>query len=258
MRKLKAVAVLAVIAMLATVMLAVGASASDKINYNDPEYWETQTEHPSTCYKHEGSSVHGVDNGDGSVTLNPYGDDWPGDHYELLIVKSGSVDNGFGPGNAKYDHPSAGVAYFGPLNAGGEQGAVSHWIVCKGETPSDTTTTSTPTTTSTTEQSTTTTTEQTTTTTSTPTTTTEPSTTTTVQETTTSSSTTTTEQSTTTTTSDSTTTTDPGSTTSTVPPTTTTTPPELPKTGAPLEVLALIGGLLLTLGSGVVFATRRH
>jgi hypothetical protein len=48
----------------------------------------------------------------------------------VLIVKSGSVDSGFGPGNAVYEDPTAGVNYYGPLNDGGQQGTVSHWTVC--------------------------------------------------------------------------------------------------------------------------------
>jgi ribosomal protein L31 len=129
-----------------TGILATASAAP--VNYNDPAYWEgyfeNLTGHEAACYTHEGDSNHGVDNGDGSVTLYPFNQAWPGDHWEGLVVKSGSVDNGYGPGNAAYLHPEAGVPYFGPLNAGGEQGEVSHWIACKGTTPDTPTTTSLP------------------------------------------------------------------------------------------------------------------
>lgn len=127
------------LALVAGAMLAMLGTASINAtsNTNDPDYWEDRTDHPAVCYKHEGSHSHGTDNGDGSVTLNPYGADWTGDHWELLVVKSGSVEGG----NAVHPHPTAGVAYFGPLNDAGQQGVVSHWIVCKGTTPETTTTT---------------------------------------------------------------------------------------------------------------------
>lgn len=83
------------------------------------------------------------------------------------------------------------------------------------------------------------------------TTTTEPTTTT----TTTSPTTTTTEGTTTTT--DATTTSTTEAATTTVTPTTTTTPPELPKTGAPLGVLAAVGLALATLGYLTVRATAK-
>lgn len=138
-----------IMAVIAPALILSPASAASGPNYNDPAYWETQFEHPAVCYKHEvgETTSHGVDNGDGSVTLNPWDPSWPGDHPEALIVKSGSVDSGDGPGNAVYHHPIPGVPYFGPLNAAGEQGAVSHWIFCKGTTPDTTTTTLPPTTT---------------------------------------------------------------------------------------------------------------
>ena len=47
----------------------------------------------------------------------------------LKIVKGGNVSNNV------ITHPQAGVAYASPVNAGGKQASVSHWIVCKGTTP---------------------------------------------------------------------------------------------------------------------------
>jgi hypothetical protein len=132
---------------LLTVQVLVLASSAEAANPNDPEYWEGQFPDAIACYKHDGSQLitqHGWITDDGkSVTLRTFREAWPGDHYEVLVVKSGSVDNGWGPGNAVYVHPNALVAYFGPLNASGEQGEVSHWIVCKGEDEVVTTTTTT-------------------------------------------------------------------------------------------------------------------
>jgi len=106
-------------------------------NTNNPAYWEAlYTSHQASCYTHTGNSDHGVLTGDGNgVILNTFNQSWPGDHWEVLIVKGGSVDYGDGPGNKVYPHPSAGTAYYAPLNNGGQQAAVSHWIVCKGTTP---------------------------------------------------------------------------------------------------------------------------
>lgn len=131
----------ATIAVLGATVIA-QATAAEPVpdsNPNDAAYWALRTEHPAVCYKHDPpteANPHGRLSDDGtSVILNPYQPSWPGDHWELLVVKSGSVDSGNGPGNAVYHHPVAGVAYAGPLNGGGEQGVVSHWIVCKGTTP---------------------------------------------------------------------------------------------------------------------------
>lgn len=126
----------------AHVATASGSPADN--NPNHPSYWEKRTEHPATCYEHNPPgerNAHGklVDDGK-AVKLNAYDEDWPGDHWELLVVKSGSRDIGYGIGNAVYAHPVAGTAYYGPTTAGGQQGAVSHWIVCKGTTPASVTT----------------------------------------------------------------------------------------------------------------------
>lgn len=118
-----------------------GASATDLVGTvgelvewtpetNKPSYWEGLTEHPSECYSHEGDSSHGSITDDAkTVTLNEYDESWPGDHWELLVVKGGSDWNNV------IVHPEAGVAYASPTNSGGKQSAVSHWIVCKGTAP---------------------------------------------------------------------------------------------------------------------------
>lgn len=126
----------------AHIATASGSPADD--NPNHPAYWEKRTEHPATCYAYNPpgtSNAHGklVDDGK-AVELYAFDQDWPGDHWELLVVKSGSRDIGYGDGNAVYPHPVAGTAYYGPTNSGGQQGAVSHWIVCKGTSPTPATT----------------------------------------------------------------------------------------------------------------------
>jgi LPXTG-motif cell wall-anchored protein len=123
----------------ASVALLTQASPASAADANDPSYWagvvEAETGHEAVCYKHDppGSATpHGSLTQDGTgVVLAEFGADWPGDHWELLVVKSGSAGEN-GDGNAVYIHPQAGVAYYGPLNGGEQQGAVSHWIVCKG------------------------------------------------------------------------------------------------------------------------------
>ncbi|QIG38592.1 hypothetical protein G5T42_03070 [Microbacterium sp. 4R-513] len=98
---------------------------------NHPEYWEAlYAAHNATCYSSEGDTSHGSITDDGkTVTLNAFDQSWPGDHWELLVVKGGSDWNNV------IVHPVAGVAYASPENNGGQQSAVSHWIVCKGTTP---------------------------------------------------------------------------------------------------------------------------
>jgi LPXTG-motif cell wall-anchored protein len=102
------------------------------------------TDHPTQCFKHEGgdlTNAHGSvltdSNGVTYVKLNPYNQAWFGDHWHSLRVKGGT-------GSLTYDHPSAGIAYYAPINpANGKPFDVSHWEVCKGETPVTTTTTTT-------------------------------------------------------------------------------------------------------------------
>ncbi|MGX5772943.1 hypothetical protein ACWKWN_19570 [Microbacterium trichothecenolyticum] len=100
---------------------------------NDAGYWENQTEHESKCYKVDApeSSSHGTISADKkTITLKPYEEDWWGDHWELLVIKAGNTNN-------VINHPEAGVAYASPENGGGNQADVSHWIVCKGEYPTE-------------------------------------------------------------------------------------------------------------------------
>ncbi|WP_194409412.1 hypothetical protein [Microbacterium cremeum] len=98
---------------------------------NQESYWETRyADHQAECYKVDGarSSSHGTISADKkTITLVPFQDAWPGDHWEALIIKAGNTNN-------VIRHPEAGVAYASPSN-GNNQADVSHWIVCKGTTP---------------------------------------------------------------------------------------------------------------------------
>lgn len=127
--------VLALTLLQATFFAAV--AAADVNNANHPDYWEALYPDAVECYYHTGDSAHGSivtdDAGDEAVQLNVFQDAWPGDHWEVLIVKGGAEDVGDGRGNAVYDHPAAGTSYYPPLNGGEQQPDVSHWIVCKGE-----------------------------------------------------------------------------------------------------------------------------
>ena len=109
---------------------AVGAMEPATAEANSLKYWEKRyAEHGAVCYNSERSSSHGeLTDGNKTVTLYPYQDSWPGDHWEVLVVKAGNTNN-------VIHHPVAGVAYASPLNEGGKQAEVSHWIVCKGTTP---------------------------------------------------------------------------------------------------------------------------
>lgn len=99
---------------------------------NNPGYWEDL--YPGTdCYNHdfrEGDNAHGsLTDGGKTVTLNEFDDSWPGDHWALLVIKAGNTNN-------VVENPKAGVAYASPLTPNGKnQATVSHWIVCKGTTP---------------------------------------------------------------------------------------------------------------------------
>lgn len=135
----------------------VGRANASGTNTNDPSYWQDKGAHPAVCYKYGNeSSAHGsVTNGGKAVTLNVFNPDWLGDHWEILVVDGGSNET-------VIHHPSPGTAYFPPLNNGGQQPNISHWIVCKGTETVVTTTTEAETTT--TEAETTTTVDETTTT----------------------------------------------------------------------------------------------
>ncbi len=82
------------------------------------------------CFKHEGQgqTVHGTATAK-TVVLAPFGDDWYGTAYALLVVKAGT-------GNLVTYQPTAGTVYLTP-----EGKDISHWIVCKGEFPPPTSTT---------------------------------------------------------------------------------------------------------------------
>lgn len=81
---------------------------------NQASFWNNKGAHTAQCFKHEANShgnssnAHGSSNGS-TVTLNTFDQSWPGDHWELLVVKAG-------PGRNVYQHPSAGVAYSAPDN----------------------------------------------------------------------------------------------------------------------------------------------
>lgn len=101
---------------------------------NHPGNWNNQFDHPAQCYKHEGNSAHGsFSRSDKFFTLAAFNQAWPGDHWEALIIKAGTV-------NDVFVHPTAGVLYSAVSGKG-----ISHVIVCKGTTP-DPTPTPTPTT----------------------------------------------------------------------------------------------------------------
>jgi LPXTG-motif cell wall-anchored protein len=255
--------------------LTLGASAvraTDNNNPNDAPYWQSRTEHQSQCFKHtpqDSPNAHGsITNGNKAVTLNPFNQAWFGDHWELLVVNGGN-------GNTVVSHPAAGVAYYPPLNNGGQHPNISHWIVCKGVTPTPTTTTVVVTTTTeaptTTTEAPTTTTEQPTTTTEAPTTTVEVTTTvpedttpdTTVPETTVPE-TTVPQTTVVVTTVPETTTTQPVTTTIVLPTTTQPTPTtvieqpqELPATGNDHALELVIAGMLVIVGFGAAIGARR-
>ena len=99
---------------------------------NAPGYWEKRfAEFDATCYSHQGNrgSDHGsIADNKKTVTLKTFNQDWPGDHWVVLVVKAGNTNN-------VIVNPEPNVAYASPLNSGGKQADVSHWIVCKGTTP---------------------------------------------------------------------------------------------------------------------------
>ena len=141
-----------VVAVLSMLVLALGGSAPAEAasdNPNDPAYWLALYPNAIACYKHTPgvATAHGRITTDGTqVRLAEFQPDWLGNRWEVLVVKGGSVDIGFGPGNAVYELPLSGVGYGAPANAGGNAPAVSHWIVCKGAGPDTSTTTAPPTT----------------------------------------------------------------------------------------------------------------
>lgn len=131
--------VLAVIIALLALALAGGSSfAAAEGNPNSTGYWLDQYPDAVACYKYDGASIpnaHGrITQGGKAVRLNAFQPDWPGDHWEVLVVKGGNGAGNTGlDGNNVYEHPQAGLDYYPPLNDGGQQPFVSHYIVCKGE-----------------------------------------------------------------------------------------------------------------------------
>jgi LPXTG-motif cell wall-anchored protein len=124
------VAALAAVLAIAGLAQATPVFADNAGNPNDAAYWEAQLGDGATCVKHNPKDVTSdgkITDGGKSVTLNP-------GNWALLVVNSGAAgpDNN---GNLVYHNPAAGTAYFGPLNNGGQQGNVSHWIVCGTTTP---------------------------------------------------------------------------------------------------------------------------
>jgi hypothetical protein len=100
---------------------------------NGVAYWEQEyAEFDAECYKHEGNDMnnsHGkLTDGGLTVTLNEYDDSWWGNQWVVLVVKAGNLNN-------VIENPVAGKAYASPVNNGGQQAEVSHWIVCKGDVP---------------------------------------------------------------------------------------------------------------------------
>ncbi|RZS56282.1 hypothetical protein EV141_1739 [Microcella putealis] len=126
--------ILAVVTTLALALgMSVGGAATAFANpnngseMNQASYWKNLYPHAVECYKHTASGgEHGGLSG-GGVKLNTFKQSWPGDRWEVLIVKGGNGDNF---GNAVYEFPTAGTVYKTPTGQ-----AVSHWIVCKGSTP---------------------------------------------------------------------------------------------------------------------------
>ncbi len=116
---------------------ASGGGGNTVTNPNHVDYWENLYPNAVECYKHTTSGgAHGTVTNQ-AVVLGAYGADWPGDRWEVLIVKGGST-GGDGNGNAVYELPQAGLAgtYTAPINPNNNTPHdVSHWIVCKGDTP---------------------------------------------------------------------------------------------------------------------------
>ena len=104
-------------------------------NTNEITYWETQYPSGTTCFKDTDAAPYGAVTDSGMTVTLAGSYDWV-----ALIVKGGAVDYGDGPGNKVYSSPSSGTPYSPPLNNGGQQAAVSHWIVCINTTPPPVTT----------------------------------------------------------------------------------------------------------------------
>lgn len=108
---------------------------------NNPASWVTHLKNDkgvdAQCYKHEAdhdgdsNTEHGRSDED-RVRLVTFNQSWYGDHWALLVIKAGTE-------NRVIYNPQAGVWYSSPQNKD-----VSHWIVCKGVTPTPPPTTTVP------------------------------------------------------------------------------------------------------------------
>ena len=118
-----------VVMALAVAMLPMTALANAD-NPNHPDYWKARYPNAIECYKHDGNSSHGKITKNGTaVRLYEFQSGWPGDRWEVLVVKGGQN------GREVYELPKAGVDYHPPKNDNGKYPEVSHWIICKGKTP---------------------------------------------------------------------------------------------------------------------------
>lgn len=133
--RLREIAIGVAVAALTLVGIApAGATPAD--NTNSPEYWQIKVSNdlggaPVTCWKDQKGSV----TADGkNVVLNAFDGSGSDTGYVALIVKGGSEGED-GAGNKVYMFPNAGTAYGTPLNGGGQQAGVSHYIVCAGSLP---------------------------------------------------------------------------------------------------------------------------
>jgi hypothetical protein len=95
---------------------------------NNPSYWESEGIECANYGSEQSTTDGAITDGGKTVTLNSIAPDV----WVSLIVKGGSVSNNV------IANPEVGVAYASPLNTGGQQSNVSHWIACW-STPPDTT-----------------------------------------------------------------------------------------------------------------------
>ncbi|MFW7413880.1 hypothetical protein [Demequina sp. SO4-18] len=119
-------AALALVGWAVPAAVATGGSSDNK---NTADYWLNQYDNAVACYYSEGNSGHGevTDDAEGNegVKLKEFNQSWPGDRWEVLIVKGGN-------GREVYELPNANEVYHAPVNSSGKPADVSHWIVCKG------------------------------------------------------------------------------------------------------------------------------
>jgi hypothetical protein len=132
-RKFSAIAAV-VVGLLLVSASAVTAAVPTGSAANQASSWVTHLANDkgitAQCFKHEADAEtsHGYVDGK-AVVLNTFNQAWFGDHWALLVVKGGQN------GRTVVYNPTAGVEYFAPDNDNGRPADVSHWIVCKGETP---------------------------------------------------------------------------------------------------------------------------